>query len=44
MKEGSHVCIGSRIGFVSHGQGCFQVERSDIFILLTRIERGMPLY
>ena len=21
MKVGSHVCMGSRMGFVSHGQG-----------------------
>ena len=29
MKVGSHACMGSRMGFVSLGQGCFQVERSE---------------
>ena len=30
MKLELHFYMGSRMGFMSHGQSCFRVERSDI--------------
>ena len=30
MKVGSRICMGSRMGFMSQGQSCFQVEKSVI--------------
>ena len=30
MKVGSHICMGSRMGFLSHIYNCFLVERSAL--------------